>query len=38
MIAFRFSQDVLTGIKALGKGYNGRVEALLREALAEGRI
>lgn len=38
MIAFRFSPDVLAGIKGLGRGYNVRVEKLLREALQDGRI
>jgi uncharacterized protein (DUF4415 family) len=38
MIAFRFSPDVLDGIKALGRGYNVRVENLLRKALEKGQI
>lgn len=38
MMAFRFSQDVLQAIRASGKGYSGRVETILREAIAEGRI
>ncbi|NBX02787.1 MAG: hypothetical protein EBR02_01720 [Alphaproteobacteria bacterium] len=38
MIAFRFSPDVLAAIKGLGKGYNVRIEKLLREALLDGRL
>lgn len=38
MIAFRLSPDVLAGIKALGRGYNARVEKVLREALEQGRL
>ena len=37
-IGFRLAADVVAGIRASGKGYNSRVEKLLREALAEGRL
>jgi uncharacterized protein (DUF4415 family) len=37
-IGFRLDADVVASIKASGKGYNARVEAVLREALAAGRI
>ena len=33
MIAFRFSPDLIASIKAIGKGYNIRVEKIIREAL-----
>lgn len=35
-IGFRLAGDVVAGIRASGKGYNARVEAVLREALAKG--
>lgn len=38
MIAFRFAPEVLAGIRGLGKGYNARVENLLRGALESGNI
>lgn len=38
MIAFRFAPDLLAGIKALGRGYNARVEKVLREALEKGKL
>jgi len=38
MIAFRFAPDLLASIRALGKGYNARVEKLLREALEHGLL
>ena len=37
-IGFRLAADVVEGVKATGKGYNARVEKLLREALANGRF
>jgi uncharacterized protein (DUF4415 family) len=37
-IGFRLASDVVEGIKATGKGYNARVENLLREALATGKL
>lgn len=37
-IGLRLAEDVVSGIKASGKGYNARVEKVLREALAEGRF
>jgi uncharacterized protein (DUF4415 family) len=37
-VGFRLAADVVAGIKASGKGYNARVEKVLREALAEGRL
>ena len=36
--SFKLSQDVIEAIMASGKGYNTRVEAVLRAALAEGRL
>ncbi len=37
-IGFRLAADVVTGIKATGRGYNARVEKLLRDALAQGKL
>jgi uncharacterized protein (DUF4415 family) len=37
-IGFRLAADVVEGIRASGKGYNTRVERVLREALAQGKI
>ena len=37
-IGFRLAADVVEGIRATGKGYNGRVERVLREALAKGEL
>jgi uncharacterized protein (DUF4415 family) len=37
-IGFRLAADVVEGIKATGRGYNARVEKVLREALAEGKL
>lgn len=37
-MGFRFAADVAEGIRATGKGYNARVEKLLRDALARGKI
>lgn len=37
-IGFRLAADVVEGIKATGKGYNVRVEKVLREALARGEL
>ena len=37
-IGFRLAADVVAGIRATGKGYNARVEKVLREALAEGKL
>ncbi|MCW6512304.1 BrnA antitoxin family protein [Lichenifustis flavocetrariae] len=37
-VGFRMAADVVDGIKATGKGYNARVEQVLREALASGRF
>ena len=36
--SFKLSQDVIEGIKSSGKGYNVRVEAVLRAALQDGLI
>jgi uncharacterized protein (DUF4415 family) len=36
--SFKLSPDVIDAITTSGKGYNIRVEAALRTALAEGRI
>lgn len=37
-IGFRLAADVVEGIRATGKGYNARVEKVLRAALAEGKL
>jgi uncharacterized protein (DUF4415 family) len=37
-IGLRLAADVVNGIKASGRGYNARVEQVLRDALANGRI
>ena len=37
-VGFRLAADVVEGIKATGKGYNARVERVLRDALAEGKL
>jgi uncharacterized protein (DUF4415 family) len=34
----RLDPDVVAGIRATGPGYNGRVEKVLRDALAKGRL
>ncbi len=37
-IAFRWDKDLVATIKATGKGYNARIERVLREALAKGEL
>lgn len=37
-IAFRWDRDLVAAIRATGKGYNARVERVLREALAKGEF
>jgi uncharacterized protein (DUF4415 family) len=37
-VGFRLAADVVEGIKATGKGYNARVEKVLRDALARGEL
>ncbi|HVB90238.1 MAG TPA: BrnA antitoxin family protein [Beijerinckiaceae bacterium] len=37
-IGFRLASDVVEGVRATGKGYNARVEKVLREALAKGDL
>jgi len=37
-IGFRLAADVAEGIRASGRGYNARVERVLREALAKGEL
>ena len=37
-VGFRLAADVVDGIKASGRGYNARVEKVLREALARGDL
>jgi uncharacterized protein (DUF4415 family) len=37
-IGFRLAADVVDGVRATGKGYNARVEKVLREALARGKL
>ena len=35
---FRLAADLVDGIRATGKGYNARVEKVLRDALANGQL
>ena len=37
-VGFRLAADVVEGIKATGRGYNARVEKVLREALVQGKL
>ena len=37
-VGFRMAADVVEGIKATGKGYNARVEQVLRDALERGEL
>ena len=37
-VGFRLAADVVEGIKATGKGYNARVERVLRDALAQRKL
>lgn len=37
-IGFRLAADVVEGIRASGKGYNARVEKVLRDAIAKGLL
>ncbi len=37
-IGFRLAPDVVQGIRATGRGYNARVEKVLRDALAKGEL
>ena len=37
-VGFRLAADVVAGIKATGRGYNARVEKVLRAALAKGEL
>ena len=37
-IGFRLAADVVKAIRATGKGYNARVEKVLRDALAKGKL
>lgn len=37
-VGFRLAADVVQGIKATGRGYNARVEKVLRAALAKGQL
>lgn len=37
-IGFRLAADVVEGVRASGRGYNARVEKVLRDALAKGDI
>lgn len=38
MLSMRLDPDVLSALRASGKGWQTRVQALLREAVAQGRI
>jgi uncharacterized protein (DUF4415 family) len=37
-IGFRLAADVVEAIRASGRGYNARVEKVLREAIDQGRL
>lgn len=37
-IGFRLAADVVEAIRASGRGYNARVERVLREAIEDGRL
>lgn len=37
-IGFRLAADVVESIRASGRGYNSRVEKVLRDALAKGEL
>jgi len=37
-IGFRLAADVVDAIRATGRGYNARVEKVLRDALAKGEL
>jgi uncharacterized protein (DUF4415 family) len=37
-VGFRLAADVVQGIKATGRGYNARVEKVLRAALAKSEL
>lgn len=37
-IGFRLAADVVKSIRASGRGYNARVEKVLRDALAKGEL
>ncbi len=37
-IGFRLAADVVDAVRATGKGYNARVEKVLRDALAQGKL
>ena len=37
-IGFRLAADVVEGIRSTGRGYNARVEKVLRDALAKGEL
>lgn len=37
-LGLRMAADVVQGVKATGKGYNARLESLIRDALAKGLL
>jgi uncharacterized protein (DUF4415 family) len=37
-VGFRLAAEVVEGIRAGGRGYNARVEKVLRDALAKGKL
>lgn len=37
-IGFRLAADLVESIRATGKGYNARVEQVLRDAVAQGKL
>jgi uncharacterized protein (DUF4415 family) len=37
-IGFRLAADVVNAIRTTGRGYNARVEKVLRDALAKGKL
>jgi uncharacterized protein (DUF4415 family) len=38
LFGLRLDQSVIDGIKATGRGYNTRVESVLRDALSAGKL
>jgi uncharacterized protein (DUF4415 family) len=37
-VGLRLAADVVAGIRASGRGYNARIEQVLRDALAQGKL
>ena len=38
LLGLRMAADVANGVEAAGRGYNGRLEKLIREAFANGKL